>query len=273
MYTELYRVKMKFVERVLGSAPRNKDIYKDFVEKNKPKSDGDPEDEAENVAEREERGWTGFLRDGLTGQIVQVDGDVADDAPLPRLFVYDYCVKGFLKEASASNRETGAYDIGGSTVLKRKIGQHIHPEPRRLHLLCPTEKAHKSGPRAAGGCGHGDPGGRCCYIHAEEDVLERPLRADTQKGPRVTLVRSDVLEAGTRLEFNLRTLWPEALGEEFLRSCFDRGIYAGFGQWRTAGWGRFEYEIERIGGSGTKPAPKEKATRGRPKKAPAEASA
>lgn len=245
MYTEVYRIEMTFVEPLLGSAPRNKEVYGDFIGKKQREAveRETGEKEAENVADREERGWTGFLREP------EVEG-----GPRTRLFLYDYTVKGFLKEASAANRETGEYDIGGAVVIKRKIGQHIWPEPRRIFLLAPED--HPGGPVAKGGCGHGAEGSRCSYVHVEDDVLERPLRAETAQGPRVTLARSDVARAGTRIAFDLRTLWPGGLGEKFLRACLDRGVYCGYGQWRTAGWGRFTYTLVTKGTSGVRPAPK-----------------
>lgn len=228
MYKKVFAVKVTFIEPALGSTPRNKDVFAKFIDTKRREASPDGP-EVENVEDREERGWTGYLRDEKG------------------LFVYDYTWKGFLKEAGASLREQGEHDIA---ALKRKVGQHIHNEPRRIYL--------KS-----------DDG---LFLSEEHGVLERPLRAETMQGPRVSLVRSDMVLPGTTMSFDIVTLLPDVLGEEFLRGCFERGRYVGFGQWRTASYGRFTFEMTEKSSEGSR-AVAAKATRGKAKKtAPANAA-
>ena len=76
------------------------------------------------------------------------------------------------------------------------------------------------------------------------EVLERPLRASTPQGERVTLVRSDSVPVGTTLEFTLRVLG--AIRRKVLEEWFGYGLFRGLCQWRNGGYGRFQYELENI---------------------------
>jgi len=80
-------------------------------------------------------------------------------------------------------------------------------------------------------------------------ILERPLRAQTAQGPRVTLARSECLPAGTEIKFDLDVIqlpkfaFPEAL----LRAILDYAqSMSGIGQWVNSGiYGKFIYELTR----------------------------
>lgn len=171
-----------------------------------------------------------------------------------RLYTYDYTVRGFLKEGGDALRKIGAHDVKGT---KSKIDQFVFVVPRRIFFL--DAKPHKCGPTSMGGCGHpptpadvlraagikNDGLPLCYYIHKAHDILERPLRAETAMGPRVTLTRSDVLNPGTKLVFTLKVIWPDVFTEEVLRQFMERGELVGYGQWRTGSYGRFTYTMER----------------------------
>ncbi len=74
-------------------------------------------------------------------------------------------------------------------------------------------------------------------------VLERPLRADTPKGSRVALARSEMMSAGSTLKFQVKILGQ--VKEELLREWFDYGALRGMGQWRNAGYGVFSYKMTK----------------------------
>lgn len=75
--------------------------------------------------------------------------------------------------------------------------------------------------------------------------IERPLRASTPQGERVALARSDTAPAGTRLIFTLKVLGDDAVNEATLHEWLSYGEYQGLGQWRSGGYGRFEYALEK----------------------------
>lgn len=87
----------------------------------------------------------------------------------------------------------------------------------------------------------------------EPQYLQRSLRVMTAQGPRVTLAKSEVLEAGASFEFTLRVLKNSPMKEEHLQQLFQYGeFFAGLGQWRNAGFGQFSYEMERVHDRATK---------------------
>ena len=85
-------------------------------------------------------------------------------------------------------------------------------------------------------------------IYEEDDQLERPLRADTPKGPRVSLTASERIELPWSMEFEV-TLFPneataksKALSWENIEDALDFGRFSGIGQWHNGGNGTFMWE-------------------------------
>jgi hypothetical protein len=143
---------------------------------------------------------------GWTG-FHQVDGE-----PI----LYDYVIKGFCKSACYFCRQMRGAESKKLLAFKKKIDGLVMVYPRRIPVI---------------------PGGELFY-------MERALRAETRQGPRVCLARSDAYPAGTTLTCELHVL--AAITEGMLREWFDYGQYMGLGQWRSGGYGRFEYELEAV---------------------------
>lgn len=137
------------------------------------------------------------------------------------LMLMDYHVRGFFKEAATC--VTGK----GITAVKSKIDKWLFVFPRKLYLKSPDGKIIKK---------------------PEDKPLERPLKAMTMQGPRVSLKRSDVVPAGTYFECEIKVLplGESELTEKILRSWLDYGQYQGFGEWRNASYGRFKFELEMV---------------------------
>lgn len=208
----VYQVTFRLLEPLLGTVPKNKDVYTRYIA-GKTDANGnllipDPkmiEEEAATVPEDIEKGgWTGFHEDERG------------------IFLYNYAILGFLKEAGNTLRA----QIGVAN-LRSKIDQFVFVEPRRIYL------------------GKDRPDG----------WLERPFRGLTMQGPRVTVVRSDYVDAGT--EFSCRLLLlrgqvaskggaKDEITEEVLRTLLDYGKFKGLGQFRNGSYGRFEYELTPI---------------------------
>ena len=75
-----------------------------------------------------------------------------------------------------------------------------------------------------------------------EGIVEcqRPLRASTPQGERVSLAMSEEILAGATLTFDI-ILWSDD-HEAAVREWLDYGIFSGIGQWRNSGKGRFVWE-------------------------------
>lgn len=72
------------------------------------------------------------------------------------------------------------------------------------------------------------------------DLFQRPLRASTPQGERVSLACSERIPEGAWCEFTITCLVDEDM--ELVKEWLDFGIKNGIGQFRNAGHGRFEWE-------------------------------
>jgi hypothetical protein len=187
------KVACTLLEPLLGTVPDRK-VYEQYIESKRPPNGEDRE--VETVDDREERGWTRFHTDEHG------------------LFLYDYQIKGAIKELSriAYPKDNAA----GLKAVQSKIELFVYVRPRRVYL----------------------------GVTERDDVLERPLRAQTQQGPRVTVVRSDTVAAGRKFSFEVHLL-PGPITEAHIRTVLALGEYRGFGQFRNGGYGRFTFEAER----------------------------
>lgn len=128
-------------------------------------------------------------------------------------FLYDYTVKGFCKDACSMLSRVPGTKSKSLTAFRKCIDGLLFVKPRKIPI-------HLAGP---------------LYIK------ERPLRAQTAKGERVALTRSDAAPAGSWIEFDLHILGAITLGH--IGEWLDYGALRGLGQWRNASWGTFQYEL------------------------------
>lgn len=80
-----------------------------------------------------------------------------------------------------------------------------------------------------------------------DGYLERPLRGETAQGPRVSLAKSEMIDAGWELEFTIRVLENKgtaksvSMSMNIVRQLFEYGQYSGLLQWRNGGYGAFTF--------------------------------
>lgn len=136
-------------------------------------------------------------------------------------FFYDYQIKGYFKDTCGGLRRVKGTLSSGVKAYKQIIDKLIFPQPRTIPILF-----------------DGDMG-----------VCQRPLRAQTMQGERVSLASSEEIPAGATIEFTIVLLSDEH--EKLVREWLDYGKYSGIGQWRNSGRGRFTWElIEEVGCGG-----------------------
>lgn len=196
---ETLKVKLVLLEPLLGTAPKNKEIYKDFIASKVTAEQQNEELEtiADAMAEVE-KGTTGFHKDE--------EG----------IFIYDYLVKGFLKEAGNVMK----LDMNLKNV-KSKIDNLVFVFPRKLRFLTPDEKP----------------------LLDHQGYLERPLRAQTAQGPRVFLARSETVDAGNKIICEFKIVPNKEINSKVICNILEYGALKGLGQFRNGSYGRFSYEI------------------------------
>ena len=190
------KVRITFIEPILGTSPANEEIYRDFIGSKSP--------DAESVEEEVAR----LGADAVADKGMTVFPRLDDGTP----FLYDYQIKGFFKDSCGGLRKVKGTASEKIKAYKKEIDKLIFPEPRCIPLLFDGEI------------------GEC----------QRPLRAQTAQGERVSLALSEEVPAGATAEFSIVCMCDEH--EKAVREWLDYGRYSGLGQWRNSGKGRFCWE-------------------------------
>lgn len=199
-----YKVTLTLTEELLGTASANPEIYEEFIKSKRPDT-GAKDDETDTLPPVEDE-----LQKATT-----VFHRGADGVP----FLYDYTIKGFFKDACGVLKRAGdAYASGDLKAYKKEIDGLIFVGPRQIPAVLP-------------------PGGAM-------GICQRPLRAQTAQGERISLARSETLPAGTVFSFEI-TILRDGLSK-LLTEWLDYGQLRGLGQWRNSGKGRFVYTMELV---------------------------
>lgn len=195
------KVRLTFKEAVLGTSPANGDIYRDFIGSKAPDA-STVEDEVASL------GVEAVAEKGMT-----IFPKLEDGTP----FFYDYQIKGMCKGACKFLRGVQDSESAKIKAFKKVVDGQIFVSPRKIPVLSPDGK-----PLEIGKC-------------------ERPLRADTPQGERVSLACSEEITAGAYIEFDVLML-NEKAHEKAVREWLNFGKLSGLGQWRNSGKGRFTWE-------------------------------
>lgn len=201
------KVKLTFTEPVLGTWPANPNVAREFIASKSPDATTIEDEVAALGADAvADKGMTVFPRDN--------DGD-----PI----LYDYQIKGFFKDSCGmlsrigGKTETGkkraVNESGKLTAYKKVIDGLIFVEPRQIPI----------------------------QVNGKIGECQRPLRAQTAQGERVSLANSEEIPAGSTCEFDILLL--DDSHEKVVREWLDYGSLRGIGQWRNSSKGRFEHEI------------------------------
>ncbi len=189
------KVKITLLEEMLGTSPSNQNIHEDYVASKAPDAASMREEiEAIGVDAAVEKAMTIFPRE---------EGEP---------FVWDYQIRGFVKEAIGALKKVKGTTASGIKAHKKLVDNEIFVEPRKIEIR----------------------------LSGAEGKCERPLRASTPMGERVALANSETVPAGSSMVFTFKTLNESNL--DAIREALDYGELKGLGQWRNSGKGRFIWE-------------------------------
>lgn len=201
------KVRVTFVEPILGSSPNTEEIYKEYIASKAPDATS-TEDEVEALGADavEEKGTTVFGRDA---------------AGIP--VIWDYQIRGFFKGSCGGIQKMKGRKqkllSQSIKAYKKIIDNGVYVFPRMIPLNMPDGMT----------------------VEEAVTINQRPLRAQTAQGERVALASSEQLPPGTWFEMTIG-LMDGKLADTVLE-WLDFGELNGIGQWRNASYGRFEYEI------------------------------
>ena len=197
------KVRITFTEAVLGTWPSNQNIAREFIASKSPDANTIEDEVAALGADAvADKGMTVFPRNE--------NGEPA---------LYDYQIKGFFKDSCGMLGR-----IGGKTETGKKKAVN---ESGKL-------TAYKN---LIDGLTFVIP----IHVNGEITECQRPLRAQTAQGERVSLANSEQIPAGSTCEFEIVLL--DDSHEKVVLEWLDYGALRGIGQWRNSSKGRFAYEI------------------------------
>lgn len=202
------KVKLTFLEPILGSSPNDEDIYTRFI--------GDKSPDAMSLSEEikalgeegadivAERGTTVFPRDD-------------DGTPI----FWNYQIEGFFKGTAGFLRTVPG-------TLSSKVKAYKKNIDGRIFVEGEITENNKTGRK----------------IRIKDafpmDLFQRPLRASTPQGERVSLACSERIPAGASCEFSVTCYVDDDM--EMVKEWLDFGRRNGLGQFRNSGHGRFVWE-------------------------------
>lgn len=190
------KVKIVFTEPLLGTLAGNKELAETYIVSKHP--EGAQEDELKAVAD---------LDDDLKNASTVFNRDERG------LFLWDYQIKGFFKDACSMLRRVKDTRSSKLTAFKKVIDGLIFPGPRKIYIK----------------------------LSGDTVFTERPLRAQTAQGERIALARSETVPPGSSITTTITCLDQKL--EKLVLEWLDYGKVRGLGQWRNSGMGRFEYRV------------------------------
>lgn len=113
----IYKVRLTFTEHLLGTAPKDKSIYKSYIaSKLADMPEEQVNDEVASLGEQEEKCWTGFhLQDG-------------------KPVLLDYMIKGFMKDACSMLHRANGSASSKVKAYKKIIDGLIFVSPRNIPI-------------------------------------------------------------------------------------------------------------------------------------------
>jgi len=199
------QIHIEFTTEVLGTIPGKRDIASEYIVAKHPL--GTAADELEAVPDVAEE-----LRDATTF-FPRSEG---------RPIMWDYMVRGHFKAACEALINAGQWSREALKkyrltpyLYKKTIDQLVFVTPRAIVLQPPDG-------------------------YEETKFVERPLRAQTMRGERIALARSESLPVGTTCDYTVECL-NDSL-DEWVARWLDYGVYSGYGQWRNGSFGRFTWQ-------------------------------
>lgn len=197
------KVKLTFTEPLLGTLPGNKELAEDFVVAKHPKGMSKEEmDALADVPEVLQKSSTFFSRNTAKEPIL-----------------WDYQIKGFFKSACAALIHTGKWTKEHlkkyrltEYLYKKTIDELVFVYPRQIPIT----------------------------LTGKLSFIERPLRAQTMKGERIALARSESAPAQSSIIIEIQ--WDNENLKDWVIEWLNRGKRIGLGQWRNGSYGRFTWQ-------------------------------
>lgn len=223
------KVKFTFVAPLLGTVSGNQKLAKDFIIDKVLTDKTISDDDKRRITAEEEKTLPSDINEQIEGSSTYFHRD-EEGKP----FIYGYMIKGFFKAACDAMIDSGQFTQ--EELKKLKLTRYGYKNTINK-LICVKTRCISLQLPEVGLSSHelveDDNGGKV--------FIERSLRAETMKGDRVCLARSESAPEGTVVEFEISYLNDKLV--PFIKWWFDYGLdYGGIGQWRSSHYGSFKWE-------------------------------
>lgn len=226
------RVTIRFINDILGSAPANKQFYEKYLVSKLIKEIEKVEKKLDRVKDEREREILLEKKADLESQLADLpDIEEAGDEKLTVFYRAKYeefdvpvirahQVLGFFKEAANNFK-----DILKIKNARDKISKYVRVMPYNLYIY-DTEISPEN------------------LVDDVDGIVERPLKAMTMQGPRVSIAKSEVIKSnGDKLiQLEVWLYKNKEISWEVLETLMEEyGRVNGISQWRNSGYyGAFE---------------------------------
>ena len=217
-------VKLNFISDILGTAPSPELLKLDFfkmIGKKALKDAKKLEEETEGLSTEayteEDYKVSKSSEEEKSNEITQITYFRKDNKGI---YLPNFMVKGFLKAAAQALKE----QINLPNP-RAKIDRYVFIFPNKIYLY---------------------RNGNVLKKHKDEYI--RPIRAMTPKGERTSLVSSERIEASEDNpvitdEIRIVLIKNKEIDLKKLKKMLEYGFYSGISQFRSAGFGRFKWEL------------------------------
>jgi len=214
MNKETIRVRMTFIDSILGGEPGDPEVHSRYIQTQIP-DDMYTEEELKAIKEEE---ISALMEGDAKGKTVFYRNE--DGEPCLR----NNHIKGFFKSACEALRSDKSTLSSKITAYKKAIDKQV------FVFSDSSNKANRFIP---------------IQNYGEIKSCQRPLRAQTAQGERVALADSEEIDAGAYIEFDVEVLRNDKkpLTTELIEEWLEYAQYNGIGQWRNSGHGAAVYEI------------------------------
>lgn len=209
-----------FTHDVLGTTPGNKELAEQFVADKVKEFRGERDPAEAEALKKEEMETIPDTEEAIAKTQTVFHADEKG------LFCLDYQWRGFFKERIQHMIELGEVKKLNPWNFRKACDGAIFTFPRRIYFT----RLGK-------------------IIKEPEGTFQRPIRAMTMRGERIGLANSQLIKQGAEQEVeihllrssNQKSAWYE-LTMDLLKACLNLGAYSGLMQFRSGGYGRFEWE-------------------------------
>jgi uncharacterized protein (UPF0248 family) len=235
----LMTVELTFTEKMLATSPADPATYEQYIIK-KAEEKGievDKKDEIKTLKNKsKEEEEEEQEEEEIPEERTMIFHKEEDGSP----FIYSYMIKGHQKTACEALRKIAGTESEKVKSYTKAIdtrifvnSSNIEPMPVQYRSIFPM---HIPLFLPAGGVI-----GERKTESRRMDFFARPMRGQTMRGPRITILKSETAPIGTKIGFVIKTLDDKL--RDAIEEWLEYGAEYGLGAWRNAGWGKFEYKI------------------------------